>query len=59
MSSASVGSGGEGGRVVLQPLGEVWRESLARVNNSRDSQLPPYTSPQVRCQVAFYSQKMV
>jgi len=48
LSSASVGSGsGEGGRVLIEPLGAVWGESRARINNSRDAQLPPLTSEQV------------
>jgi len=49
MSSASVGSGGAGeeGRVLIEPLRSVWGESRARINNSRDVQLPPFTSKQV------------
>jgi len=49
LSSASVGSGGagEGGRVLIEPLGSVWNESRVRINNSRDVQLPPFNSKQV------------
>merc|ERR1712013_206782 len=48
MSSASLGSGnGDGGRVLIEPLGSVWASSSARINNSRDFQLPPFRSKQV------------
>ena len=33
-------------RVLIEPLGAVWGESRARINNSRDAQLPPLTSEQ-------------
>jgi len=49
LSSASLGSGdnGDGGRVLIEPLGSVWASSPARINNSRDVQLPPFHSKQV------------
>lgn len=46
-ASASLGSEGQGGRVVLSPLSTVWGDSTVRINNSRDNLLPPCTSDQV------------
>ena len=42
-------------RVLIEPLGSVWASSRARINNSRDFQLPPFHSKQVRCVVVSWS----
>ena len=34
--------------MLIEPLGSVWASSRARINNSRDFQLPPFHSKQVR-----------
>ena len=42
-------------RVLIEPLGSVWASSRARINNSRDIQLPPFHSKQVGSIVVSWS----